>query len=241
MNLVSAVSGSAPDSSRDGALPGAFPSVAPVSSWFNLVRGLIRWPVLAAGFLAAPLPAAEPPPPFSRTLTAEQRERLGLANLSAAQLAELDAAVGAYARGGATAAVEQAVRQVERKSAERVQLAEQKAVQAEQKAAVAAETAVTEYRKKQEPGVIARTLEVFKKKQEDDKRERFTARIAGPFRGWSGGTYFPLENGQVWRQVGTESNEQPLAHNVEVEIYQSGSGYWRLRYQGAWITVKRLQ
>jgi hypothetical protein len=26
-----------------------------------------------------------------------------------------------------------------------------------------------------------------------------------------------------------------------VEIYKSSNGYWRLKYDGAWITVKRLQ
>ncbi|MBI5693354.1 MAG: hypothetical protein HZC55_25020 [Verrucomicrobia bacterium] len=185
--------------------------------------------------------AAEPSRPFSQTLTAEQLERLGLKGLSAAQLADLDAAIGAYARGETTVAVRQAVQQVEQQSAEKVQAAEKKAQLAEQKAATAAKSAVVEYQKKQEPGVIARTLEAFKRKQEDDKIERFTARVVGPFRGWSGGTYFPLENGQVWKQVGSESNEMPVVANAEVEIYQSRNGYWRLRYGGAWITVKRLQ
>jgi hypothetical protein len=75
----------------------------------------------------------------------------------------------------------------------------------------------------------------------DDAEERFTAVVVGPFRGWSGGTYFPLANGQVWRQVGTESNELPLREGAEVEIYQSRNGYWRLSFEGAWITVRRLQ
>jgi hypothetical protein len=183
---------------------------------------------LSAGF------AAEPPRPFSQTLSPEQKQRLGLAGLTAAQLAELDATVGAYTRGETTVAVQQAVQQVERRAEEKVQVAEKKA-------AVAAETAVVEYKKKQEPGVIARTLEVFKQKQEESKLERFTAKVVGPFRGWSGGTYFPLENGQVWKQVGSESNELPVKQNAEVEIYQSRNGYWRLKYDGAWITVKRLQ
>ncbi len=187
--------------------------------------------VLLFGTLAA---AAENRIPFSRTLTAEQKQRLGLAGLSPEQLAELDRTVGAYARGEAAVAVETAVKQVE-------QTAAQKIVAAEQKAAVAAESAVADYKKKQEPGVIARTLEVFKKKQEEDKRERFTAKVVGPFHGWAGGTYFPLENGQVWRQTGTETNELPTVEGAEVEIYRSNNGYWRLRYGDRWITVKRLQ
>ncbi len=192
--------------------------------------------LVALGFASvfAAAAAAEPPQPFSRTLSAEQKQRLGLAALTPAQLAELDAAIGAYTRGETTAAVAVAVQQVERQTAEKVQ-------QAEKKAAVAAETAVADYRKKQEPGVIARTLETFKRKQDEEKRERFTAKVVGPFYGWSGRTYFPLENGQVWQQTGTESNELPKVVGAEVEIYRSNSGYWRLRYEGAWITVKRLQ
>jgi hypothetical protein len=185
--------------------------------------------------------AAEPTRPFSQTLSPEQKQRLGLAGFTAAQLTELDAAVGAYTRGETTVAVQQAVQQVERRAEEKVQVAEQQVQVAEKKAAVAAETAVVEYKKKQEPGVIARTLEVFKQKQEEGKLERFTAKVVGPFRGWSGGTYFPLENGQVWKQAGSESNELPVQQNAEVEIYQSRNGYWRLKYDGAWITVKRLQ
>jgi hypothetical protein len=178
--------------------------------------------------------AAEPAKPFSLTLTAEQKQRLGLAGLTPAQLAELDAAIGAYTRGEATTAVTQAVQQVERKAEEKIQ-------QAEKKAAVAAETAVVEYKKKQEPGVVARALDVFKGKQDADNRERFKGRVVGEFRGWHGGTYFPLDNGQVWRQTGTENNALPAVQNAEVEIYKSSSGYWRLSYGGAWITVKRLQ
>jgi len=196
------------------------------------MRAVLRFAAL--GLLTASAVAAEPTQPFSQTLTSEQKARLGLAGLSAAQLAELDAAVGAYTRGETTVAVQQAVQQVQQRTEEKVQ-------QAEQKAAVAAQTAVAEYKKKQEPSVIARTLEVFKRKQAEEQRERFTARVVGPFRGWRGRTYFPLDNGQVWQQVGTETNELSPVENAGVEIYKSGSGYWRLTYGGAWITVKRLQ
>jgi hypothetical protein len=174
---------------------------------------------------------AEDPRPFSQTLTPEQKARLGLSGLSAAQLAELDAAVSAYGHGETTVAVQQATQQAEQKADVRVQQAEQKA----------AETAVADYKKKEEPGVIARSLAVFKHKEEEAKIERFTAHVVGQFRGWNGGTYFPLDNGQVWRQSGTESVEMAPEQNAEVEIYQSNNGYWRLRYHGAWITVKRLQ
>lgn len=195
---------------------------------------MLRVVFLWISLLAVIASAAEPPRPFSQTLTPGQKQRLGLAGLSSAQLAELDAAVGAYTRGETTVAVQQAVQQVERQTEEKVQ-------QAEQKAAVAAQTAVADYKKKQEPGVIARAVEAIKGKAEEDQRERFTARVVGDFRGWHGGTYFPLDNGQVWRQSGPENYALPLVKNAEVEIYRSSNGYWRLKYEGAWITVKRLQ
>lgn len=172
--------------------------------------------VLGAGVFAVVLRAAELPRTFSQSLSAEQRQQLGLANLSPEQLARLDAAIADYNRGETALAVRQAEKN-------------------------AATAAVANYKKQEEPGVIARTLDVFKRRQAEDNRERFTSRVVGEFRGWQGGTYFPLENGEVWRQVGTELNEIPPETNAAVEIYRSNSGYWRLKYGGAWITVKRLQ
>jgi hypothetical protein len=175
--------------------------------------------------------AADDPRPFSETLTAADKQRLGLAAFTPVQLAELDAAIAAYSHGEKTAAVQQAVAQTERAVAEKVSSAEQQA----------AATAVEEYKKKQEPGVIARTLEIFQRKQEEAHRERFTARVVGEFRGWNGGTYFPLADGQVWRQVGTDHYELPPVPNAEIEIFKSSNGYWRLQYGDAWITVQRVQ
>ena len=200
----------------------------------------LRFRLVAAIFVAvaAAAFAAQDTRPFSQTLTAEQKERLGLAGLSAAQLVELDAAVGAYTRGETHVAVQQAVQQAEKQAEVRVQQAEK---QAEVRVQEAKKTAVAEYKKKEEPGVIARTLEVFKHKPTEEAHESFKARVVGPFRGWTGGTYFPLENGQVWRQTGSEVYDMPTVQNAEVEITKSGNGYYRLKYDGEWITVKRLQ
>lgn len=194
---------------------------------------MLRLAVVLVVFVVAAARAAQDPRPFSQTLTPEQKQRLGIAGLSPAQLAELDAAVGAYTRGEATVAVTEAVKQAEQRAEVKVQEAKK----------AAAETAVAEYKKKEEPGVIARTLDVFKRKQTEEAqvREHFTARVVGPFHGWSGGTYFPLDNGQIWRQVGGEVNDMPTVQNAEVEITKSSNGYYRLKYAGAWITVKRLQ
>ena len=187
----------------------------------------ILWLLLALTIIARPIYAADGTRSFTQSLSPEQRERLGLSALTPEQLANLDAAVTAYANGQTTTAVAEA----KKESAEQVQ-------QAKKEAAAAA---VDEYKKKQEPGILARTLATFKHKEEEDRRERFKAHVVGEFRGWRGGTYFPLENGQVWRQTTDETYELAPVQNAEVEFYKSANGYWRMSYGGAWITVKRLQ
>ena len=176
------------------------------------------------------LRGAEPTAGFLKSLTPEQRVRLGLASLSPAQAAELEAAVEAYARGREAPVADDA---------------KTKPGASPQSAPASAAVPVAPVARATDPrGSATSTPRVnapVAPAKSEEAGERFTARVIGPFRGWSGGTYFPLENGQVWRQVGTESNELPLRQNAEVEIYQSKNGYWRLRFEGAWITVRRLQ
>jgi hypothetical protein len=204
-----------------------------LASWVGLVSGPGR-AVLGAAEVAAQR--------FSQSVTTEEKQRLGLAQLSAEQWADLDRAVAVFKRGETGMAVERALQAMAQKTAERVETAEKKVQVAEP--AIAAEAAAaraTPGQKPAAPSGLARAREVFKKKTAEVPAGRFTAKIAGPFHGWSGGTYFPLENGQVWKQTGTESSEWPLVAAAEVAIYPSGNGYWRLSYQGEWITVKRLQ
>lgn len=181
-------------------------------------------------FPLAALRAAAPSAGFLNSLTPEQRARLGLASLTPAQAEELEAAVEAYARGSGPAA---AVGAKTRPGASlQPAPASAPAPVASAAGATVPRGSATSTPRATSPALPAKS---------EEAGERFTARVIGPFRGWSGGTYFPLENGQVWRQVGTESNELPVRQNAEVEIYQSKNGYWRLRFEGAWITVRRLQ
>lgn len=166
-------------------------------------------------FLAL-LRGAEPAPGFLGSLSPEERARLGLAGLTPTQAAGLEAAVEAYAGRRGLPATE-----AERSGSETGKPAGGTSLPP--RVAAPAVASGAEGRQKEEtPGM-------------------FRARIAGQFRGWSGGTYFPLTNGQVWRQVGTEALELPPREEAEVEIFPSRSGYWRLRFDGAWITVRRLQ
>ena len=63
----------------------------------------------------------------------------------------------------------------------------------------ASTAAVKEYKNREEPGVIARAMEMFKREEAENEQVRFTSVLQGKFRGWEGNTIFYLENGQVWR------------------------------------------
>jgi hypothetical protein len=151
---------------------------------------------------------------FLDGLTPEQKKRFGLDQLTPAQQAELGAAIESYRRTGEVAESEKA-----------------------------AAKAVEEYKQQEEPGVVARAVELFKRKDEEAKQERITAVIPGKFDGWSGSTLFRLDNGQVWRQSRPGTYYFKARENVAVVLYK-GPGSWRLRIlddEGAWIPVTRVQ
>jgi hypothetical protein len=150
---------------------------------------------------------------FVDGLTPEQKKRLGLDQLTPAQLAELGSAIETYRQTGEVVAAEQA-----------------------------AAKAVADYKKKEEPGVVSKALEVFKQKDAETKQDRVTAIVLGRFDGWSGNTVFKLDNGQVWRQARPGTYYFKARENVAVVLYK-GPGSWRLRIlddEGAWIPVTRV-
>lgn len=69
------------------------------------------------------------------------------------------------------------------------------------------------------------------------------SRLQGTFRGWSRGTVFRLENGQVWVVDGPDSRHFSARENVEVEIQPAAFGTWKLHVmpEGLWVRVKRMQ
>jgi hypothetical protein len=103
--------------------------------------------------------------------------------------------------------------------------------------------AVKEYKEKEEPSVVSRALDIFRRKTADAQQERFTSTISDKFSGWDGHTVFKLENGQVWRQANKEVYFRKAAENVGVVVFKAHSGYWRLQVleTGAWVTVERVQ
>lgn len=77
---------------------------------------------------------------------------------------------------------------------------------------------------------------------ENARREEFSSRIVGPFKGWFGKTKFELENGQVWQQ--TEEDRYPMnAESPTITIKPGAFGSWRLQVEGYNRTtpVKRIR
>ena len=70
-----------------------------------------------------------------------------------------------------------------------------------------------------------------------------SSRIIGKFAGWEGKTTFHLENGQVWRQVGSDKWSGVKLENPSVTIKPGFMGSWTLKVEGYNTTtkVKRVQ
>lgn len=167
---------------------------------------------------------------FEGQLSRTEQTAIGLDKLSAGERTALFEAIERYKTTGIAAAVAEIESKAEMEKAEAVE--------------TASVAAVDNYKKNEEPGMVARALEIFKKEEADRRRERFTSVITGKFRGWEGNTTFYLENGQVWRQTNDARYYPRAAENVPVAVYKSGSGYYRLQLlddKGAWVTVKRLR
>ncbi|MCG6116766.1 MAG: hypothetical protein MEQ07_01020 [Aquimonas sp.] len=73
--------------------------------------------------------------------------------------------------------------------------------------------------------------------------DRVESRIRGSFRGWSGKTQFPLENGQVWEQSEPSVLAGANLESPQVTITKGVFGAWFLRVEGynARVRVRRIQ
>ncbi len=170
--------------------------------------------LVLAALLAGPgLLRAADQPGFSSTLGPAERAAVGLDKLTPAERAALDAAVESYRRAGETAAAQRAAQQ-----------------------------AVADYRRREEPKQVARAVAQDRREQADRQVERIEANIVGPFSGWDGRTVFALDNGQVWRQVDPDVYYTSPARGTPVEIVRSRYGSFRLHLKnGAWVTVTRVR
>lgn len=62
--------------------------------------------------------------------------------------------------------------------------------------------------------------------------EVIESRLVGSFSGWTGGTVFELENGQVWRQVRGGSFRHRTLVNPAIQITPEAVGTFALRVEG---------
>ena len=75
-------------------------------------------------------------------------------------------------------------------------------------------------------------------------RDPVVSHIPGTFHGWDGATTFHLENGQVWRQINSDSRLLGIRmQNPEVTIKPGLFGSWELSVKGysAVAKVERIQ
>ncbi len=69
-------------------------------------------------------------------------------------------------------------------------------------------------------------------------REKFTAHLVGHFSGWSGGSVFRLDNGEVWKQAESGSYSCPEVDDPEVTIKPMILGSWLMYVQGCNQSVR---
>lgn len=80
------------------------------------------------------------------------------------------------------------------------------------------------------------------KKDEPKIPNSIQSSIAGKFTGWSGGTVFELENGQVWKQISRDRFKVNLT-DPKVEVFKSSFGTYFLKVEGygSRCKVKRIK
>ncbi len=75
------------------------------------------------------------------------------------------------------------------------------------------------------------------------ERDEIVSHIPGTFRGWTGGTTFTLENGQVWRQIDGGQFVGIHRENPVVHITPGLIGGWNLQIEGygSYAKVERIR
>jgi len=73
--------------------------------------------------------------------------------------------------------------------------------------------------------------------------DSFSAHIAGEFHGWSGGTHFTLDNGQVWEQIDDAVITLGRLTNPKVTITKGAFNSYYMSVEGVsdTVQVKRLK
>ena len=72
----------------------------------------------------------------------------------------------------------------------------------------------------------------------DEDRKEFETHLVGSFGGWSGGTQFNLNNGQVWKQAESGAYSCPTMTNPKVTIKPMLLGSWLMYVEGCNESVR---
>jgi hypothetical protein len=163
---------------------------------------------------------------FSTAVRPEEFAAAGLAKLSPAERARLDALVEAY-KTGALAAVR---REAETAAVARV-AAEARAAKAER--AVEEAKAEAKQMKKAEAGFLAKAKVMLTPGTEVEYLA-VESRIKGAFTGWEGRAIFTLENGQRWQLANADSYYTPTMDGPKVMITPAALG-------GFWMSIPEIR
>ena len=167
---------------------------------------------------------------FSEAVRPGEFTAAGLAKLSPAELARLDALVRDFKSG----ALETARREASAAQAARI-AAESRATKAE--ADARARAASDSGARKSEPGLLAKA-KVMLTPGTEVEYSTVESRIAGDFRGWDGATVFTLENGQRWQAAGTGTYVTPPVSGPAVKIAPGMLGTFWMTVDGVKPRVK---
>lgn len=97
-------------------------------------------------------------------------------------------------------------------------------------------TVSAEVREEVREAVLEEVREEAREADAAEREQSFEAEIVGNFSGWSGGTIFRLDNGELWRQ----RNDGTYRHRGEdrrVRIQQGFFGLWRMVVLSSGVSV----
>lgn len=187
--------------------------------------------------------------PFLAGLSADERAAIGLTELTPEQQAALEAAVERYVSGRSEILVAEVAAEVRTEMAETISQEEQRRLEAEEALA----TTQAELAQKQREVEAAREEVEAAQNDETSLLERarvlltpgtkieyatIHSRLAREFKGWSIGTLFHLENGQVWKVTSGKYWSPREDAGKAVTITPGSMGSFHMKLEGVKPTPK---
>ncbi len=176
--------------------------------------------------------------PFVDGLSATERAEIGLADLSAEQIAALEAAVQRYVSGRSEEVAATAKEEVRAEMTGTLTQQEEALASARQQLAAAQaqlEQKQAELKQKEEEADKLSLLDRAKVLLTPGTKIEFTtvsSHLTEPFQGWNTGTLFRLENGQTWRVMEGKYWSPREAAGKAVTIEPGVLGSFFIRIEG---------